>query len=86
MLWYAFIHAHRERFSVMLCRVLVTDRNSYHGWVRAGEKRRNREYADQQLLEPTLDVHTAFLAYGAPRNTRELQRGGPGKVAHRHPA
>lgn len=74
---FAFIHARRERFSVrLLCRVLVTDRCNYHGWVRAEAKRREREYDDERLTALILEVHTAHPAYGVPRVTRELQAQG----------
>jgi hypothetical protein len=60
---FAFIHARRERFSVrLLCRVLVTDRCNYHAWVRAGAKRREREYDDQRLTELIFEVHTTHPA------------------------
>ena len=71
------VHARRERFSIrLLCRVLITDRCNYHGWVRAEVKRCERAYDDQQLTELIVEVHTAHPAYGAPRVTRELQRQG----------
>lgn len=74
---FAFIHARRERFSVkLMCQVLITDRSNYHGWVRALDKRRDREHTDQQLVELILEVHTAYPAYGVPRVTRELKRQG----------
>jgi hypothetical protein len=74
---FAFIHARRERFSVrFMCRVLVTDRCNYHGWVRAEARRRDREYDDQRLTALIFEVHTAHPAYGVPRVTRELQRQG----------
>lgn len=74
---FAFIHTQRDRFSVrLLCRVLVTDRCNYHGWVRAEAKRCERAYDDQRLTELIVEVHTAHPAYGAPRVTRELQRQG----------
>ena len=74
---FAFIHARRERFSIrLLCRVLVTDRSNYHGWVRAESKRRDRAYDDRRLTQLILEVHTAHPAYGVPRVTRELQRQG----------
>ncbi len=47
---FAFIDARRGRFSVkLLCSVLVTDRGSYYAWVRAGRKRREREYDGRRL-------------------------------------
>jgi len=74
---FAFIHARRERFSIrLLCRVLVTDRSNYHGWVRAEAKRHERDYDDNRLTQLILEVHTAHPAYGVPRVTRELQRQG----------
>jgi putative transposase len=74
---FEFIHARRDRFSVkQLCRVLVTDRGNSLGWVRAFEKRRDRDYGDQQLAELIREVHSAHPAYGVPRITRELQRQG----------
>jgi transposase InsO family protein len=74
---FAFIDARRGRFSVkLLCSVPVTDRGSYYAWVRAGHKRREREYDDRRLTALILAVHTAHPAYGVPRVTRELQRQG----------
>jgi len=74
---FAFIHARREKFSIrLLCRVLITDRCNYHGWVRAKARRREREYDDRRLTEIIIEVHTAHPAYGVPRVTRELQRQG----------
>lgn len=74
---FAFIHARRERFSIrLMCRVLVTDRCNYHGWVRVEAKRREREYDDRRQTELIFEVHTAHPAYGVPRVTRELQAQG----------
>lgn len=74
---FAFIHARRERFSVrLLCRVLITDRCNYRGWIRALGKRREREYDDQRLTGLIFEVHMTHPAYGVPRVTRELQRQG----------
>jgi len=74
---FAFIDSHRSQFSAkLLCRVLVTDRGSHYAWVRAGHKRREREYDDRRLTGLILEVHTAHPAYGVPRVTRELQRQG----------
>jgi transposase InsO family protein len=74
---FAFIHARRDRFSIrLLCRVLLTDRCSYHGWVRAQAKRRERKYDDRRLTELIFEVHKAHPAHGVPRVTRELQRQG----------
>jgi putative transposase len=74
---FAFIRARRERFSVrLLCRVLVTDRCNYYGWVRAEAKRCEREYDDQRLTELIFEVHTGHPTYGVPRVTRELQAQG----------
>jgi hypothetical protein len=40
---FAFIHAHRDQFSVRrLCRVLITDRSNYRAWVRARVTREER--------------------------------------------
>ena len=74
---FAFIHARRERFSVkLMCRVLIADRSNYHGWVRALDRRRDREHTDQQVVDLILEVHRAYPAYGVPRVTRELKRQG----------
>ena len=56
-------HAAAREVSVrFMCRVLVTNRCNYHGWVRAQHKRREREYDDQQLTELIFEVHTAHPA------------------------
>jgi len=74
---FAFIHARREKFSIrLLCRVLVTDRCNYHGWVRAQTRHRERKYDDRRLTALIIEMHTAHPAYGVPRVTRELQRQG----------
>jgi GNAT superfamily N-acetyltransferase len=74
---FAFIHAHRNRFSVkLLCRVLITDDGNYRAWVRARNSRHDRAQDERRLTEPILEVHTAHPAYGAIRVTRELQRQG----------
>jgi len=74
---FAFIHQRRERFSAkLLCRVLVTDGANYRAWVRGLARRRHRQHDERQLVEPIVEVHTAYLAYGAMRVTRDLQRQG----------
>jgi transposase InsO family protein len=74
---FAFIHARRGRFSVKrMCRILVTDSGSYHGWVRARARRTERELSDQDLIERIIEVHSAHPAYGAERVTRELKSHG----------
>jgi transposase InsO family protein len=72
---FAFIHLLRDRFSVKrLCRILVTDRGSFYGWVRAQTRRDQRAYDEQDLTERIVEIHTAHPAYGAERVTRELKR------------
>src|SRR5437588_4140509 len=74
---FSFIDRLRDRFSVKrLCRIMITDRGSFYGWVRARARRDERAYDAQQLTMRILEIHTAFPAYGAERTTRELKRQG----------
>lgn len=74
---FAFIDRLRDRFSVKrLCRVTVTDRGSFYGWVRAQVHRDERTHDEQELTVRIMEIHTAHPAYGAERITRELKRQG----------
>jgi transposase InsO family protein len=74
---FAFIESLRGRFSVKrLCRILITDRGSFYGWVRARACRQARELDEQELTVRIVEIHTAHPAYGAERVTRELKRQG----------
>jgi putative transposase len=74
---FAFVHRLRSRFSVKrLCRILITDRGSFYGWVRAQARRGRRAYDEQELATRIIEIHTAYPAYGAERITRELKRQG----------
>ena len=69
---FAFIYVRRDRFSVrLLCRVLVTDRCNYHGWVRAAAERRVREYDEKRLTELRCTRRIRRTGYRAsPANCR----------------
>ena len=72
---FAFIHRLRDRFSVKrLCRVTVTDRGSFYGWVRAQVRRDEHASDEKELTVRIIEIHTAHPAYGAERITRELKR------------
>lgn len=59
-----------------LCRILVTDRGSFYGWVRAQTRRQERAYDELELATRIIEIHAAHPAYGAERITRELKRQG----------
>lgn len=74
---FAFINRLRDRFSVKrLCRVTVTDRGSFYGWVRAQSRRDQRAYDEHALTKGIVEIHTTHPAYGAEHITRELGRQG----------
>jgi putative transposase len=74
---FAFIDRLRGWFSVKrLCRILVTDRGSFYGWVRAQARRQERAYDERELATRIIEIHATHPAYGAERITRELKRQG----------
>jgi putative transposase len=74
---FEFVHQLRDRFSVKrLCRILITDRGSFYGWIRAQARRDERKYDEQELAVRIVEIHAAHPAYGAERITRELKRQG----------
>ena len=70
---FTFVHARRDQFSLkQLCRILLIDRAHYRAWAKAATSRAAREAEEQQLIRMIVETHTAYLAYGAERITREL--------------
>lgn len=80
---YAFIGAHRQRFSVSkLCRLLAVSRSGFHAWLQRPVSARVR--ANQELLGYIRRVHIEHReAYGAVKTWHALQAQGIGCGKHR---
>ncbi len=75
---FQFVADHRNAFEVKwLCAVMEIARSSFYAWCAAAENRAARVAADQALQSRIRAVHDEDNAYGAPRNTAELNDGAP---------
>ena len=74
---YAWIDTHRGEFDLrQMCEVLDVSVSGYRAWKRGGTPDRKR-LTDAQLLALIRAIHAEVKrAYGSPRMTRELRRGG----------
>lgn len=75
---YAFIHAHRQEFSLrLMCRVLEVARSGYYAFERCPKGARQLD--NERLLEQVKQIHEASgKTYGSPRVHGQLMAQGEG--------
>ena len=80
---YAFIHAHRKRYSVQaMCRILAVAPSGYYEWLTHPISNRGQE--DARLLRLIRASFTASQGiYGAPRVFLDLREAGETCSKHR---